>query len=253
MAKSKSNLATLIGSIALICLPSTVYSAEPTDSTPAVRGVIRSIDQAELSTDLTARVAKIGFREGQAFKTGDILIAFECDRYRAEAQSADAVYREMKVTLDGNVQLDKHGAIGKADVEISKARVSKADAEARSLKVRLAQCEIKAPFDGKVASLSVNPFEQPQPGKPFMSIVGAGRLEVELIAPSNWLAWLKPELSFAFRVDETQKTYRAKILRLGASVDAVSQMIKAVAVFDEPVTDILPGMSGDATFALPNG
>ena len=52
-----------------------------------VRGVIRAIDQAALSTDLQARVMQIGFREGESFKKGDLLISFDCERYRAEAQS----------------------------------------------------------------------------------------------------------------------------------------------------------------------
>jgi membrane fusion protein, multidrug efflux system len=223
------------------------------DSTVPARGIVRAIDQAELSTDLAARVAKIGFREGEAFKAGDLLIAFDCERYRAEAQSAEAVWREMKVTLDSNQHLEKFRAVGKADVEISKARVSKAEAETRSLQSRVAQCEITAPFDGRVAALLVNAHEQPQAGKPFMTIVGVGRLEIELIAPSQWLSWMKPGQDFEFFVDETKQIYSAKIARLGASVEAVSQMVKVIAVFSTAGADVLPGMSGEARFNQPGG
>ena len=228
-------------------------AAESGDASIPVRGVIRAIDQAALSTELTARVSKIGFREGEAFKAGDLLIAFDCERYRAEAQSADAVHREMKLTLDSNEHLEKFRAVGKHDVEISKARVAKAEAEARSLASRLVHCDVSAPFDGRVAELSVNLFEQPQPNKPYLVIIGNGRLEIELILPSFWLSWLKPGAEFAFQVDETKRDYKARITRLGASVDAVSQMVKVIAVFEEPVGDVLPGMSGAAIFPQPNG
>ncbi len=223
------------------------------DAAVPVRGVIRAIDQAALSTELVARVLKIGFREGEAFKAGDLLIAFDCERYRAEAQSADAVYREMQLTLESNQHLEKLRAVGKHDVEISKARVAKAEAEARSLTSRLSQCDVSAPFDGRVAELSVNLYEQPQLNKPFLVIVGHGRLEIELIVPSHWLSWIKPGTAFAFQVDETKHDYQARIVRLGASVDAVSQMVKVIAVFEEPVDGVLPGMSGGASFTHPNG
>lgn len=223
------------------------------DPSLPVRGVVRALDQSALSTDLAARVLKIGFREGEAFKTGDLLIAFDCDRYRAEAQSADAVFQEMQLTLNSNLHLERLSAVGKADVEISRARVAKAEAEARSLRARVAQCDIAAPFDGRVAELSVNLYEQPQAGKPFLVIVGNSRLEIELIVPSHWLTWVKPGADFAFNVDETRHAYKAHVVRLGAAVDAVSQMIKIVATFDEPVTDVLPGMSGSAQFRQPNG
>ena len=227
-------------------------SVADVDGVP-VRGVIRALDQAALSTELQARVSKIGFREGESFKSGDLLIAFDCERYRAEAQSADAVFREMKLTLESNQQLEKFRAVGKHDVEISRARVDKAEAEARSLKSRLQYCDLFAPYDGRVAELTINQYEQPQLNKPFMVIVGQSRLEIEVIVPSHWLSWITPGTAMTFEVDETKRTYMAHIARIGASVDAVSQMIKIIATFDAPVSDVLPGMSGGAHFTRPNG
>jgi RND family efflux transporter MFP subunit len=227
--------------------------AGASEETVPVRGVIRAIDQAALSTELQARVTKIGFREGEAFKKGDLLIAFDCERYRAETQSAEAVAREMRLTLESNQQLEKFRAVGKHDVEISRARVDKAEAEARSQSSRLQQCEVYAPYDGRVAELSINHYEQPQPNKPFLVIVSHSRLEIEVIVPSHWLSWIKPGAALSFQVDETQREYAAKVVRIGAAVDAVSQMIKVIATFDEAAGDVLPGMSGVAHFVRPNG
>ena len=218
-----------------------------------VRGVVKAVDKAELSTDLVARVTAIGFRFGERFKKGDMLVTFDCDRYQAEAQSADAVQREMQLILDSNQHLEKFRAVGKHELEISRARVAKAEAEARSLNSRLKQCEVLAPFDGRVAELTINAFEQPQANKPFLVIVGEGSLEVELIVPSHWLSWLKPGAPFSFRVDETKVSYDARVKRIGAAVDAVSQMIKVIAEFQTPSGDVLPGMSGVARFNEPNG
>ncbi|HPG88480.1 MAG TPA: efflux RND transporter periplasmic adaptor subunit [Hyphomicrobium sp.] len=218
-----------------------------------VRGIIRALDQAALSTELQARASKIAFREGEAFKQGDLLISFDCERYRAESQSSEAVAREMRLTLESNEQLQKYSAVGKHDVEISRARVEKAEAEARSLKGRLQYCDVFAPYDGRVAELTINQFEQPQPNKPFLVIVGNNRLEVEIIVPSHWLIWIKPGAPLQFQVDETQRSYDAKVVRIGATVDAVSQMVKVIANFDAAPSDVLPGMSGAAQFVRPNG
>lgn len=235
----------------------TARATEPSiaigDETVPVRGVIRAYYQAALSTELQARVMKVGFREGEAFNEGDLLIAFDCERYRAETQSAEAVAREMRLTLESNQQLEKFRAVGKHDVEISRARVDKAEAEARSQSSRLQQCEVYAPYDGRVAELSINQYEQPQPNKPFLVIVSQNRLEIEVIVPSYWLSWIKPGAALAFQVDETRRDYPAKVVRIGAAVDAVSQMIKVIATFDEVADDVLPGMTGVAQFDRPNG
>lgn len=218
-----------------------------------VRGVVRAVDQAAFSTDLGTRVIKIGVREGEAFKAGDLLVEFDCRKPRAEAASAEAVHKEMKLTLDSNVHLEKYQAIGRHDVEISKARVAKAAAEADALKARLDQCQVKAPFDGRVSELGVHVHEIPGPGKPFLAVVGATRLEVELILPSSWLSWLKAGAEFAFAVDETKRSYPMTVARLGAAVDPVSQMIKVIAIMQPGTDDILPGMSGTAMFKAVNG
>lgn len=253
----KSALVVVCSTVFCGLVPSVTASAVdapmPFDGGVPVRGVVRAVDQAQISTDLMARVQKIGFRTGEAFKKGDLLIAFDCERYRAEAQSADAIWREMKLTLNSNEQLEKFRAVGKHDVEISKARVDKAEADARSLSARVTQCDIFAPYDGRVADLSINVHEQPQPNSTFLSIVGEGKLEIELIVPSTWLTWLKVGGTFDFAIDETNHQYAGRVTRIGASVDAVSQMVKVIAVFDAPVTDVLPGMSGSAQFAQSNG
>jgi multidrug efflux pump subunit AcrA (membrane-fusion protein) len=46
------------------------------------------------------------------------------------------------------------------------------------------------------------------------------------------------------RVDETGKTYIARVARIGARVDPVSQSIKVVAVIEGRPSELMAGMSG---------
>jgi membrane fusion protein, multidrug efflux system len=218
-----------------------------------IRGVVRPVAQATISTDIVATVAKVGFKEGQAFKKGDVLVAFDCRRYEAELASAVAQLKEMQVNVDTNAFLEKRDAANKQDLEISKARADKASAEADSLRARIDQCVIEAPFDGRVADLGIREYEMPATGKPLIRILADGELEIDLILPSNWLEWLKPGSEFKFLIDETRKSYDGVVTRIGAAVDTISQTIKVTARFKEPTAEVLPGMSGSARFAHDEG
>ena len=77
--------------------------------------------------------------------------------------------------------------------------------------------------------------------------------EIEFLAPSKWLAWLKPGYAFSVRIDETGRSYPAKILRVGAKVDPVSQSIKLFAAIDGKFPELVAGMSGHATLKPPAG
>lgn len=232
---------------ASLCAP--VGAVLAADGRMPIRGIVRPLNQASIATDLAARVARINFREAQAFHKGDVLVSFDCERLQAEHAAYEAVHREMRLTLDSNVFLDKKGAVGKIDVEVSRARVDKAKAEASALAARLKQCDVVAPFDGRVTELTVNEHEIPANGKPFIGIVDESAFEIDLIVPSAWLRKLGPGAAFTFTVDETGVAYDAHLLRIGASVDPVSQTVKVIAAFDNQDGRILAGMSGSARFS----
>lgn len=219
------------------------------------RGVVRPVDQATISTDLQARIAAIGFKEGARFKTGDVLVEFDCRRHRAELAAADAQRREAELALENNLVLNDHRAIGRHDVEISRARVDKARGEADSLRARVEDCRILAPFAGRIAELAIHVFETPATGKPIIRIIDDRQLEIELIVPSDWLSWLRKDMPFDFVVDELKRPLAARVIAIGAAVDPISQTVKIVGQFADgvDVTDVLAGMSGSAEFAAVKG
>jgi membrane fusion protein, multidrug efflux system len=159
----------------------------------------------------------------------------------------------MRIAVESNAFLEKRNAASRQDVEIAKARASKAAAEADALRIRLDQCSIIAPFDGRVSELVINEHEMSVAGKPMLSIIEEGDLEIDLILPSDWLVWLKAGADFAFAIDETQQVHPASIVRIGATVDSISQTIKVTGRFTASRAGVLPGMSGSARFAVPGG
>lgn len=224
------------------------------DAMPA-RGVVRPINQATIATDLQARVSAVTIKEGGHFRSGDLLVEFDCRRYRAEMASSEAQRREAELALDNNLVLNQHRAIGKHEVEISRARLDRASGDMEALKARVDDCQLRAPFDGRVADLNIHVHEIPTSGKPFITLINDRDLEIELIIPSAWLVWLHEGTTFDFRVDELRRSLPAHVLRIGAAVDPVSQTIKVIGKFstEADLSGVLAGMSGAAEFSPGKG
>lgn len=214
----------------------------------AHRGIVKSVRQAAYSTELAAPVAAIERREGETFKTGDKLIAFDCRRQEQELAALAALERETSITFDSHAYLMRRGAANRTDVEIAMARRDKSRAEVEAMRQRLRSCVITAPFDGTVVELHIHAYELPVPNKPFVVIAAHRDLEVEIIVPSRMLAGLASDHAFAFRIDETGRSYPARLRRIAGVVDAMSQTVKLYAVLDGRDDAVLPGMSGTATF-----
>jgi multidrug resistance efflux pump len=115
----------------------------------------------------------------------------------------------------------------------------------------LGKCSIPAPFSGRVAEQKVREQQYAQPGQPLLEIIDDSVLELEFIVPSRWLAWLKPGYAFKVGIDEVGKTFPARVQRIGARVDPVSQSVKLTATIDGHFPELIAGMSGRVTMAPP--
>lgn len=186
--------------------------------------------------------------EGEQFFKHDLLISLDCTRLVAEWESATAIRREMELALKSARYLRKQQAGSDYKVETAIARLDRAKAEAKAINSRVDQCEIRAPFDGRVAKLGIHEHEMPTAGRPIISILSDEDPGLELIVPSKWLMWLKIGMPFQFTIDETGTSHKSEVTRIGASVDSVSQTIKIYARLKEMAPNILPGMSGTAQF-----
>ncbi|UAY97216.1 efflux RND transporter periplasmic adaptor subunit [Dickeya dadantii] len=217
-------------------------------------GILRAINRATLSSELGAQVLQIPFREGMAFKKGDLLVGFNCDRPRAEADAANEEVKVKKNAWDTNIELDKFQSVGRYDLLTSQAEYNQAVAKARGLAIQISYCDIRAPFSGVVQELKVSPFEAVSVSQPLITIVDPSALELNVIVPSSWLNWLKADIPIQFMVDETQSVYQGHVTQVLPQIDAVSKTVKIIGKLD---TDSLgpnvfgPGMSGSVMFKQP--
>lgn len=219
---------------------------------PNVRGVVRAPSRIELTTDLSVPVVSAPFQEGATFKKGESLIVFACDRYDAELRAARAGYAAAATELKQKRHLLKYGATGRGDVDLASAQTNRASAEIDAIKARMADCTIEAPFDGRVVQLAIREAQMPSVGQPLLTIIDNSRLEIELVVPSKWLRWIEPGSTFNFEVDETGMLHTARVDRVGAEVDPVSQTVTLYAVFTDGADKVLAGMSGNAQFDIPD-
>jgi RND family efflux transporter MFP subunit len=214
-----------------------------------VRGVVRPVHDAILSSSISARIVSMPYREGDVFARGAVLVRFDCARQTAELEAARAAAAAEKAQFDSQSELLRLEAAGKTDVQIARERHVERNAQAAALEHAMAGCTVTAPFAGRVVEHFARMHETPTSSAQLLRIVSHSQVELQLVAPSRWLAWLEPGTRFQFQVDETGATVRARVKSVNPSVDPVSQTVKLLGVLDEArAATVLPGMSGSATF-----
>jgi len=227
-------------------------SAGP-DSGQEIRAQLTPRHYTTLSSEMAARIDRIATRVGDRFKKGDVLVAFDCALQKAQLAHANAVLTQAEKTYAINQRLMQLKSTGQLELDVAAAEVDKAKADRSAADAAVAKCTITAPFDGITVDQKAREFQYTNAGQPLLDILDDHGLEVELIAPSRWLAWLKPGLPFKVDIHETEKTYSAKVVRLSGRVDPISQTIKVIGEITQTAPELMAGMSGRAVLSPPNG
>jgi RND family efflux transporter MFP subunit len=227
-------------------------SARELPEAPAeIRAQLTAHDFTTLAAEAAARIDHLAVRGGEHFKKGDVLVVFDCVAQKAQLAKARAQLLAADKTYSANRRLAELKSVGQLELDVSLAEIEKAKADVAVMTAAVSKCTIEAPFSGVTVEQKAREFQYVTPGQPLLDILDDRNLEIEFIAPSRWLRWLKPGYAFQVAVDETGKTYAAHIGVLGGRVDPISQSIKITGVFDAPQGDLIAGMSGRVIIAPP--
>lgn len=220
-------------------------------SAPPVRAQLSPRQFTTLSSELPGKIDRITVRDGDAFKKGDMLVEMDCVLQRAQLEKARASLGAAEKTLAVNQRLAEMKSVGALEAQLSAAEVAKARADVSFMSATVNKCTVAAPFAGRVAERKAQSHQYITAGQPLLDILDDRSLDVEFLVPSTWVAWMKPGTGFTLAVDETARTYSAKVSRLGARVDPVSQSIKVIGEVAGNADDLRPGMSGVVTVSPP--
>ncbi|MGB0664595.1 MAG: efflux RND transporter periplasmic adaptor subunit [Pontibacterium sp.] len=206
---------------------------------------------AELAAEMPGRITSLKGFPGDSFKQGASLAKFDCAEQGALLQKAKASEVSAKTELAVAKRLVELDAGSTLEVSKAQARWAETQAESSVMKTRVAKCQIRAPFSGRVAKRLASEHEFVAVGTPLLEVYAASSLEVRTIVPSRWLVKMKKGDRFFVQVEETGKRYEASIVRVGAEVDPVSQSVEVAGKIQQGLDELLPGMSGWARFDYP--
>lgn len=238
-----------------VTLPAASTQAEhqPVQNGVPIGAQVTASTSAQIGAPMSGRLISFPFKDGDRFKAGAVLAAFQCDQQRATLLHAEAEVVKHHDVLSTQQQLQKLGSYSILDYKVAGSELKAAQADLSVAQATVALCEVRAPFSGRVSGAETRNYQFVQVGAPMLDILDDASLDVEAIVPSEWLVWVKPGTPFTVSIRETGSVYPAKVVRISGRVDAVSQTVKVYGRTDVGQEKLLPGMSGEATFRKNGG
>jgi len=211
-----------------------------------VRFLLRPKFEVIIASQMTGIINDIQFDIGERFKKGDTLIKLDCGVQSARVQMQRAKVRESSLNYKSNKELLAGNAVSRYEVDVAKSQLDQENALLREANIVANFCQIKAPFDGGVATVLSHRYELVSSNTPLLKIIDDSELLMSLNVPSNLISKVKKGSNFSVEVDETGKTYKAEVIGVSPAIDAVSKTIELRAVLVNKTNELKPGMSGKA-------
>jgi len=203
-----------------------------------------------ISSSQDGKISNIFVHNGDYFKKGDALIAYDCADLEAEAEIARIEKEMTKKKAKDSSELFKLNIISDLDRFNVQAQDRQADAKQKVYEARMNDCTIRALFDGRVTKRLANEGEYTRTDRVLLEVASSETMQAEFLVPSKWLRWVNIGAPVTLLINETEREYSAKIIRIFGEVDPVSQSIQMVAELDPYEDKLLPGMSGQATLDI---
>ena len=216
-------------------------------TTQEARAVVRAGERVEIAASLAQRLSFAPHKPGTYVEAGTVLARFDCARMTAELAAREQAQRTLSLRAESEAELERFGATGRLDVRIAESERDQAAAEAEALRVALKECEVRAPFNARIAERHLPAHATPQSGQPIYTLIRAGDVELSVIVPAGLGSTLRSGGTFSFHPDNGDTAVAATITRLAPDIDPVSQT-REIFARPQSARGLKPGMSGRAVF-----
>lgn len=213
---------------------------------PLLRVQLRPKLITMLSSQMSGRLKDVSVADGETFAKGQILFRLDCSLPEAQLERARALKSRKDKVSSVTARLLELKSRSALEADVTRAEAQEAAAEVKVGEALTARCQVAAPFDGRAGEVLARTGQYVAEGQPVMEIFSESELEVEFVAPSRWIGFLKPGLRFPVDIDETGAPVAAEVVRLGGKVDPVSQSVRVYARLVEQPAGLMAGMSGVA-------
>lgn len=226
----------------------TVQAEEPLSDPMAIRVLLAADQETTLVSQMPGTIDRLNASLGKSIKKGEKLVELNCAEARARAQMAAAEVAGAQENLRTKSELRKLNAVGDSELRLVRSAAERASAGLALTQAQARYCTVQAPFSGRIAKVYAKQFQSISAGGPLLDMVSDGPIRLRLNVPSAMLPSLRLGSAFSIAVLETGKHYAARVSAINARVDAVAQTLEIEGRLQDQPPELLPGMTGTATF-----
>ncbi|MDX3974012.1 efflux RND transporter periplasmic adaptor subunit [Shinella sp.] len=236
-----------------------ITKVEPHDIASEVRiaGSLTPIRRSTLAARVASTIVELPVKVGDVVKAGDLLIRFDkmalestltvrqasAEAMRAQLELAESVQRRTAALGERGASSEAAQLEAQANVANLQAQIRSKQAEIADAERDLANAEVRAAFDGVIAS---RPVEQDQTvglNTELMTIVDLSKMEVDAGVPTSRIPMVRIGQPVELNVEGfPDRTFSGKVTRISPTAVAGSRAVRVFLAIDNDDRILKGGM-----------
>nr|WP_255609501.1 MdtA/MuxA family multidrug efflux RND transporter periplasmic adaptor subunit [Methylosinus sp. Sm6] len=226
-------------------------------------GTVTPITTVSVKTQVSGRVVKVAFDEGQSVKEGDLLIEIDPRPYRYALEQAEGqLMRDQALLKNAQLDLERYSRLGKENFISKQQRdtqdslvhqylgaVKVDEAQVQNARLNLEYCSIRAPISGRIGLrlVDLGNYVQPSDSNGLVVLTQLQPITVVFPIAEDHLPKVTPQLTegrrlsaSAFDRSGTRLLAEGDLSAIDNQVDPTTGTVKFKATFDNRDLSLFP-------------
>jgi RND family efflux transporter MFP subunit len=210
-----------------------------------------------LSSQVSGTVDDVHFRVGDNVKAGDVLVqvdietlSIQLQQQKSTAEATRAQLAQAENQVERTERLNTRGLVASANLDSDRANVDALRSNLKALESQVAAAEIGlrnatvvAPFNGVVASRSIEPGQVTSPGAALMQIVDLSVMEMTAYVPVSASPTLQPGQHVTLTVEGLPgRQFSGNVAGISPVATAGTRTVPVLVTVDNPGGELRGGM-----------
>jgi membrane fusion protein (multidrug efflux system) len=215
-------------------------------------GTLKPDEQVDLSFETSGKVVNINFTEGTRVKKGDLLAKINDRPLQAQLEKLEVQLKLAEAKEFRQRSLLDKDAISQESYDQVQTDVQSLNADINLVKARIAETELRAPFDGTIGLRYISEGSYTSSSTKIAKLVKISPLKMEFAINEKYAAEIKNGYPLTFKIDGNDKIFDASVYAIDPKIDEDMRNITLRAMYQNKNEELKPGVFANVTLELSN-
>ena len=230
-------------------LPVTGTIAKPSYLTNGIRsaGSLLANEEVDIVSKVSGKVTAVYFREGSKVRKGDLLVKIYDDDLQAQLRRSEIQEKMLSEKLERQRVLLEKDAVSREAFDQLQTDYNVILADINLLRVRIAETEVRSPFDGVIGFRYVSEGTYVTPSVKIAHLIDPSVLKLEFAISEKYISEELLGKKISFETKGYNEEFFATVYAVDYRIDETTRTIGLRARYDNRDGRLVPGMFASLT------